>query len=478
MRVLALLLLGLAACQPDPFPAPIEGTAYRISKDEPAGQSEVTIDILVSRDECVNAKVSDVERCVPFADRAAGELRLAFELRDPSTSETLFRALDKESVRVEQDDKSQNLEVEFIPHEPMNAGQLFILVIDGSGSMQEVDAQGRKRIDKVYTALMDDGVIDGFFPEGNTNTGVVLLRFSDKVVGLDGGAPQILKTPRDYRQMVQTHLLKPSGGYTHLYDALKYAVTDLLAVQSIKRFLVVNSAEPTVVMLTDGFNNEAADDTCGTNAERLQEALELVREVRKAGTTIPPTVYSVGLGQPYNAKQQKPDGFNQRVTVPGLCGPYGDRLIDAGSEMCLEDYGIDHISLEWMAESGGGRSFVKRDPKGLAAVFKETSAVRHRWYEVRLRVPDSFYHRKSFEVELSLQTVARAASTVMIHPHPFLDAPSGTREADDAWVLPTPLRRSLALLLPILGVLVTLMFVGPATFNVRRAIFRRARPRK
>ena len=375
---LALAIAGLVACQAEPFPAPIEGTAYRISKDTPAGNSEITIDILATRDECINAKVSEVEACVPFVDRAAGEVRLAFELRDPATSETIFRALDAPQLTVTHDGRGQE-DVEFIPHEPMNAGQLFILVIDGSGSMQEADDRGVKRIDKVYQALMDPGVIAGFFPDGNVNTGVVLLRFSEKVSGLDGAPPQILKNARDYRQMVKTHLLKETGGYTHLYDALKYSVTELLAQQDIRRFLVVKNAEPTVVLLTDGFNNEAANDTCGTNAPRLQEALDVVREVRRAGTTVPPTVYGVGLGRPYPTEHEKPDGLNQKVTVPGLCGAYGDYLIDAGGQKGLEDYGIDHISLAWMAEVGGGRSFVKRDPRGLADVFKETSAVRHRW---------------------------------------------------------------------------------------------------
>ena len=475
---LALLLLGVLGCQVDPYPAPIEGTTYRISKDVPGEQSEVTIDILTTRDECVNAKVNDVERCIPFVDRAAGEVRLAFELRDPTTSETLFRALDAPQVRLQHDSRNDNLDVAFIPHEPMKTGQLFILVIDGSGSMQEVDDRGRKRIEKVYQALMDPGVIDGFFPEDNSNTGVVLLRFSEKVVGLDGGAPRILKSPKDYRQMVKTHLLTQSGGYTHLYDALKYSVTELLGIQEIKHFLVVKSAEPTVVLLTDGFNNEAADDTCGTNADRLQEALDVVREVRTAGTTIPPTVYGVGLGEAYPTPHEKPEGLSQKVTIPGLCGTYGDYLIDGGRDKGLEDYGIDHISLAWIAEAGGGRSYVKRDPRGLADVFKETSAIRHRWYEIMYRVPDAWHHRKSFEVQLGLETVARAVTTVNIHPHPWLDAPTGTLPPGEEWVVATPLRRSLALLLPILGLIITLMFIGPAAFNVRRAIFRRARPRK
>jgi hypothetical protein len=142
MRSAWLAALFVFGCQSEPFPAPITGTTYRISKDEPAGDSEVTIDILTTLDECINAKVQGVEDCVPFVDRAAGEVRLAFELRDPATSETIYRALDAPQIKLTHDGRGQE-DMAFIPHEPMNAGQLFILVIDGSGSMQEVDAHSR-----------------------------------------------------------------------------------------------------------------------------------------------------------------------------------------------------------------------------------------------------------------------------------------------------------------------------------------------
>ena len=125
---LALLLLGVLGCQVDPYPAPIEGTTYRISKDVPGEQSEVTIDILTTRDECVNAKVNDVERCIPFVDRAAGEVRLAFELRDPTTSETLFRALDAPQVRLQHDSRNARGE-SFGANAPIRGGVAFTLYI-------------------------------------------------------------------------------------------------------------------------------------------------------------------------------------------------------------------------------------------------------------------------------------------------------------------------------------------------------------
>jgi hypothetical protein len=254
---------------------------------------------------------------------------------------------------------------------------------------------------------------------------------------------------------------------------LTYSTTALLAQPEVESFLKVTGAEPTVVLLTDGFNNQSGSDTCATNVDRLQATLDRLREVRTApGARFRPVVYGIGLGVPYRPGS-KPEGVNQKVSVSSLCGPFGDNPIDGG----LEDIGIDHVSLQWLAEAGGGRSYVRRDSKRLAEVFRDTAAIRYRWFEVRYRVPDSFYHRKSFEVQLRLENLARAYTTVMVYPHPLLDAPGGELLPGERWVRPTSFARSLAVLVPSLALLVAGLFVGPAVFNVRRAIFRRARPR-
>jgi hypothetical protein len=134
--------------------------------------------------------------------------------------------------------------------------------------------------------------------------------------------------------------------------------------------------------------------------------------------------------------------------------------------------------MKWIAEAGGGLSFVKRNSKGLAEVFEKAAATRYRWYEVWYRVPDSFYHRRSFEVELQLLAFEQAITRVRIHPSPWLDAPPGERKLGGRWHHPAAFRRTLSLLMPVLGVLILLTFVGPAWFNARRAVFRRARPRR
>jgi hypothetical protein len=457
-------------CQFEEYPAPIPHSTYRIEKDIPAEGSELTVDLFTTWVECANAKIDDLESCMPRVDRAAGEVRIGFDLRDPTTSQPVFRSVERDQIVVSHDNARQP-DFDLIPHDPVAGGQLFVLLIDGSGSMYE---NGGERVQKVYQALMTPSVIDGFYPPGNNKSGVVLARFNNEVKGLDGGPLKVITSAADYRAMVKGHLTKQSGGYTHMYSAVQYGTTELLALDEISTFMAVKSVDqPTIVLLTDGFNNQEARDTCADNVPRLQGVIDTLKEVRTGqGAKYRPTVHTVGLGRPYR-KGTKPEGLNQKVTTPALCGKYADQPINGH----LENYGIDHVSLEWIAEIGGGNSFVKREPRGLAEVFKKAAAKRYRWYELHYRVPDNFWHRKSFEVQVRLMAYARAYTSVTVHPSAWLDAPTGFKNPGDKWTTPSPLRRTAVLLMPILGMLVFLSFLGPATFNVRRAIFRRARPR-
>jgi len=127
-----------------------------------------------------------------------------------------------------------------------------------------------------------------------------------------------------------------------------------------------------------------------------------------------------------------------------------------------------------MADVGGGTSFVKRNHKGLAQVFQAAAAERYEWYSVRYRV-DGFYHRQAYESRINLLSYAYASTTIKVHPSGWLDAPSPRRQGTETFSSPTPFRASVAFLMPILGVLVLITYLGPALFNARRAIFRRAR---
>lgn len=469
---MAPLLLLLVGClfQTSEFPAPIEGTTYRIDDDVPAEGSEVRVDLMTNRRECMEAKVVDLEACLPRADRASGELHLSFRLRDPQAPTDIFRAIAQDQIQVLQD-RSVQTQYELIPHEPIGTGQLYVLVIDGSGSMWENDGA---RIRKVYAALLAPRVVDAFFPSHNAKTGVVAVRFSDKLTGLDGNLPKVVTNREEYEELIRTQLLNRTGGYTHLYDALRLALTDLMDYEPVNTFVKIKGAEPTVILLTDGFNNEAASDTCATNAPKLQAAVDMLRELRSSqGSSVRPVVYTVGLGIPYR-QGNKPKGLNDQVTPLALCGRFEDYRIDPD----LEDKGIDHVSLQWIAEAGGGKSYVKEKAKDLADVFASAAATRYRWYEVWYRVPEPFYHRRSFNVRFQLLQADRAFSTATIHPGSWLDAPTASHQLGATWHTPTPFRASLAVLMPALGTIVLVTYLGPAMFNARRAIFRRARPRR
>jgi hypothetical protein len=462
--------LALLGCQTEKYPAPIPGTTYRIDEDRPDKESEVVLDLLTSWSDCAEAKVVDMEACLPRADRSSGELHFSFRLRDKVSLIDLSRSLEQDQILIVHDGREQS-EVELIPHEPVGTGQLYIIVLDGSGSMFE---NGGERIRKVYSALLAPSVLKNFYPEGNSKSGVVLLRFTDKVVGLDGGPPQVLDSAEEYETMVKKHLLTSSGGYTHMYSAVKYAVTDLMDSDVIRTFTTISGAEPSVILISDGFNNEKATDLCQDNVPRLQETVDVIRNVRTStGNVLRPTVFGVGLGLRFR-KDDKPKGLSVPITPDNLCGSYAQERIDGR----LERIGIDHISMQWMAEAGGGRSFVKDKAKGLAEVLATAAATRYRWYEVWYRVPDGFYHRKSFDVELQLQGAVRARSSVRVHPHGWLDAPTAVHDPDRRWHSQAPFRHTLTVLMPALGTLVLFVYIGPALFNTRRALFRRARPRQ
>jgi hypothetical protein len=462
-------LLGLLACQDGDYPAPILGSTYRIEKDVPKIGGEVTLDVFTTEAECANAKIDDLATCRPQVDRAAGEVRLSFDVRDPGNGQTLYQSVDKNSLSVAHNTAKQS-DFELVPHDPQLGGQLFVLLLDKTTTMHE---NNNARINKVYSALMRKSVMESFLPQGATKSGVVLVKFNTDVpVGLDGQAPRVITTQAEYQKMVKDHLLTPSGGYTRLYNAVRWSVEDLLKMPEIANFVATRNAEPTVVILTDGFNNETSRDTCRDNVPRLQELIDKLREIRRSPGSFKPRVFTVGLGRPYRPGN-KPDGIKAKdVTETALCGKYGDYVIDRG----LELEGIDHVSLDWIAEAGGGVGFMRDDSGGLAEVFKQAAAIRYRWYTIHYRVPDNFYHRQSFEARLTYG--ARAETNVTIHPSPFLDAPTGERVGADRWVTPRPLRDSLAVLLGTLSCLVLGAYLGPAAFNARRAIFRRMRPRK
>jgi len=474
MRSAWLLGLGLlvAGCEdPKDGLVPIEGTTYRIGAPAQDGdKNEVIVDMLRSRDECrAKLELTDeqAEDCVPRFDRATGQGRFAFRIVDKVNLDPLFLPLAEENIKVSHDNRPPP-EVRVTRHDARPTSQLFILLIDGSQSMHEPSTQ-EGPVMKVYNALMDPSVIDGFFPKtGSVERGVLLLRFTDQVRGFDGGPPRVITSRKEYKDVVQNYMLAGSPGWTHLYDAVDFSVGKLLEDAIVKDWIQQRRAEPTIVALTDGFNNEQSSDSCGTNAGRLTDTLEKVSTARKSEFGKRPTVYTVGIGRALRPGFRLPKVAPRQIRPSMLCGRYQDSVINRGVELL----GIDNASLDLMAAAGGGKSFVKSTHKGLASVFQEAAAERYGWYQVDYRV-DGFYHRRSFDLGMRLDAFARGGAKVRVYPSGWVDAPA-LAPGDDGWGKPVSFRVTLTLLLPLLSLLLIGGFWGPASYNARRALFRRA----
>lgn len=473
MSLLFLLWMAMFACDDlDRGPFPVEGTTWRVDEPVPSTKGDVIIDLFARRTDCINAPEVDEEDigdCIPRVDRGSGQVMFGFRLIDRKSSNVLYLPLRKDQVSFTHDQRAiAEDDWELIPHEPMRAGQLFVLLLDGTSSIYETGG-----INKVEKALLTPAVIESFLPKvpGET-TGVLLLRFNVDVKTIDGKDPlqaQIIEDRKVYRKLVTEHLKSPNRGYSHTYDALTFATTKLLESPNVRNWLQINNAQPTVVLLTDGYHNERAQDVCKDNVPRLNNAIESLFRARAAGGSRAPRVFTVGLGKAILPNFKLPVGGNPTVDL--LCGRFAEDRIDGGLEAR-----IDNPSLAWLAEVGGGQSFIKSTHKGLADVFLEAAAQRYKWYEIRYQI-DPFHHRRSFETVVRLGAFGQAESKIRFHPSAWMDAPSGVIEGEERWFTATPFRRSTAFLMVALGAFVFVGFLGPASFNARRALFRRPRGR-
>ena len=474
---MSVLLMGLLACgggesTPTKKLTPISGTTHRIAEPETVDNLDLMLDIMADEVDCdeVSTELEDV--CLPHIDRSTGEVRLSFQMK--VDGENYPMPLEAEHIRVfhagsevlsEWEGQSYTL----IPHRERSAKQMFILLIDGSSSMSSQVKKGVSRMDAVRNALLRDDVKNAFF-SGAADKSVVVLEFTQATKPL-GGRLTILENKRDYSNYIQKHL-RVSSGYTHLYDAVRYATGELLEAEEIKNWLETHTAVPTVVVLTDGFNNLERRDLCKSNTRRLTRLLEHLQRVRQGqvGSVSRPTVYTVGFGQPIRPNWKLPELQTTEVDDQKLCGRYKDWQIDGN----LEDMGIDNPSLSWIADLGGGSTFVRNNSKGLGEAFQAAAAKRYEWFEVRYRVGFSNV-RRSFITKLRLDAFATAEASVEIHPSAWLDAPPGT-SIGDGWTVPTPYRHTLTVIIPTMGLLILLSYLSAAWFNVRRVLFGRTRP--
>ncbi len=469
--LLAAALLGLAGCGSSDLQA-IPGTTLRVSTPEMAKGTELDLKIFTKASQCGNLTGAEPEQCLPRVDRGAGEVHLAFQFL--AGTDPWPMAIDEQHLQVvhqgsliQEGQNQQSFDV--IPHDPVKTDQLFVVIIDGSGSMNEPSSD--PKIDRVRKALLQPEVAQAFFPPGQT-TGLVLLEFGGTSVRPVGGKMQVITRRSDFKKLVRDEL-RASGGYTNLYQAVEYATGDLLSnVPEVTEFLRTTTGAPTVIALTDGFNNERSDDTCSTNAAKLERLLKHLERVRGEGSelTARPRVFTVGLGRPFRRRFELPEELGN-VRPVTLCGKkYKDMRIDGH----LETLGIDNASLAWIAEVGGGGSFVKQKTDGLGVAFQAAAAEQYEWFEVRYRL-DPFYLRRSFETTLRLAAFAEAEASIELHPSAWLDGPPGDR-AEDGWTRASSLAHTVGLVLPLLGLLVASSFLSPAWLNARRIVLGRLRP--
>ena len=468
MRVMwALVVAVLSGCAGELTAIP--NTTTRVGEPVVERGTELDLKIFTTLADC-RSQVSpdDVHLCMPYVDRANGEVRLGFQFR--LDGEPFQLPLTEDHIKIghlgrELQGGGVNT-VKVVPHDPERSAQLFVLLIDGSSSMRKGG-----RMEKVRKALMMPEVVQAFFPE-DVKTGVVVFQFTDRGPVPLGGRLQVYESRRDFRQAIRSEL-RVLSGYTHLFDAIRFATGDFLQRTDIQDLLTLHQMTPTVVALTDGFNNIRAADTCGDNADRLESLLSHLESVRAPDSgTDPrrrPSVYTVGLGRPL-----RPAFKLREVTTtvnPGtLCGR---RKIDRRINGDLENRGIDNASLEWIARVGGGQSYVRQDRRGLGQAFQGAAAARYNWFEIRYRI-HPFYLRRSFKSTLRLVSFATAEASVDLFPSAWVDAPPGLK-GEDGWSVQRPYRVILVLLIPAFAMLLILSYLGAAVTNAKRAMFMHVR---
>jgi hypothetical protein len=469
LRAGILFILLTAGCKKGLSPIP--GTTTRIDTPISERGTELTMRIFSTEDECASrVKPEDLKYCLPNVDRGHAEVRLAFQLRDEADVFPL--PLTKEHIKVghmgrELQDGTEGIRYALIPHEPVRSSQLFILLIDGSSSMSKAG-----RLEKVRDALLLPEVKSAFFPEDVT-TRVAIFQFTDRGPVPLGGRLRLLETPGEYSRLIRQEL-QVLRGYTHLFDAIRFATGPFLARKDIKEMLEVYEMTPTVVALTDGFNNQAARDTCRSNATRLNALLKHLDRVRSpeegADPRRRPSVYTVGLGRPLRPGFKIPSEAGEKVRALDICGRKNvDRRIDGD----LEERGIDNASLEWIARRAGGSSYVRQDKAGLGMAFQGAAAERYEWFEVRYTT-HPFWLRRKFNTRVRLVNFATAEASVNFYPSAWLDAPPGRMSAS-GWSEPRSYRFTAVVLLPLLGFTLSFSFLGATLFNTRRVVLGRLR---
>ena len=468
MRLAALfLLLGCGEKL-----EPVEGTTSRVGPAEqaPVDAHDLALHIFRDSADC-GTYARETDTCVPWVDRAAGQVRVAFRLElDGTPYPTALTAENVEVVHKGQQVKAEgDSQVEIIPHHPEQTPRMFVLLVDGSGSMAiDDEGRGQTRMDLVRSALTRRDVVEAFFPVGGDNV-VVPLVFAGSGPPRPLGGVWVVKDRADWNQLVLGNL-GVSPGYTYLYQAVAYATSTLFEVTEVRQLLTARARTPVVIALTDGFNNEGPDDICASNVRRLEGLLEHLDEVRRgsqASLERRPAVYTVGLGRAAWRDRAPPDGTSVRTSE--LCRSLANVRIDGE----LERAGVDNIALRRISQVGGGATYIRRDARGLADAFKAAAATRYEWFEARYRV-DPFHLRREFDTQLRVLTAGQPQSSIAFRPSGWFDGPPGVA-GGEGWTGPASVLAVTAFAVPVVALLLVLAYLPAAVVNASRHIRGRVR---
>ena len=471
LAVAALLSGSLFLGCGDDDVSTISGSTIRVGKPVTKGQSGAyALQIYDSEAYCGNAdSIRDAERaaCLPFVDRASGTVRLAYQLRVDGNAAPM--SLRPDAITVLHNDSRPSSKdeerVAIIPHQPSATGNLYILLIDGSGSMAIVDRpeDGLTRMDKLRSALLRRDVVDAFFGGDGASSEVALVVFRGENREPLGGK-WVVREPEEYRRLIRDEL-QVGSGYTFLYQAVHYGSIGIAEVPDIRSAIENRGLAPTVIALTDGFNNERPSDVCADNAPRLTTLLEKLQDVRlgRGSRGYQPEIFTVGLGKRAWRSFKVPEGLS--VAPTQLCGGFGQYPINGG----VEERGVDNAALAWIAQVGNGESYVEKDAAGLAEAFKAAAQKRYMWFEIRYKV-DPFHLRRGFDVTIRLTQPYQVEATVPIYPNAWVDGPPGVVGVD-GWLASAPFRATVVVLVAILSLVAAWTYLPASVFNVRRALF-------
>lgn len=503
-------LLGIMACAGPGDLGDVElerlpGSMTRVEESNP-DPGRFQLELMATESDCQQLKnegmLERLEDCLPRVETGNGNVRLAYRLLDGGVPLALPVQRDVQgridphrfvSVSHEGDDIRNRSEgsrsgidqkLQLIPHgETTEAAQLFVLLIDRSNSMRNDDGTGTTRLERVQQALLTRSVVERFFSSDKNR--VMVMSFAQDVRSTGGRADQLelIDNPTRYHQVITG--LRADGTWTHLYDAVANATARAIKRPEVEGYLREEKALPTVIALTDGFDNQNTEESCGDNAAGLRRLLKLLDRQRSQVSTeiLAPVVYTVGLGTPAlpkfpyidegaeNLEFARLQKLAQNPTPEGLCGESASTIIDPPTGPGLEDRGIDNASLEWIAARGGGRAVITTDRGELIQAFERAAAKRYEWFELQYHTDPTDF-RQSFEVTLKTKAYADTQASIRFHPASAFDLPEAGSSAEEVLGSSAPFRSTASLFLPLLGILISTAFLGAASFNLRRALGR------